>query len=119
MTTIYTWLVLASILSGCTTYQVNVIAVNERLASRELSCQVDILYQRPDQKFKEIAALELQGKPGISEYVDQLKQRACELGGDAVIIGQSQNKTSVFTAGNYIGSTTKMHGQASVIRWVK
>jgi hypothetical protein len=84
-------------LSGCATSVGLVIPSPMGLTApaRPSTCRVDFFWTRPDRPFQELAAVFAGHGAGIEyrDVLDAIRVKACELGGDAVILkdpGSSQ-----------------------------
>lgn len=95
----------------CSCAGVRVVNVNKQLAAR-VPCNIQLYTTRPNKPLEEIATLEGFGKLSPSSYYEMAKEKACELGGDAVLVGASTNRVE----GGVGGVDTHVNTTFSVIK---
>ncbi len=106
-------LMIPFLLSACAS--VKVLTVNKHLPSKPEECKIEVLSKEPSKKYEEIAVLEGTGGESNGAYISDAKAWACELGGDALIMGSSVAKTE---GGGEI-TYTRLNTTLSVIKYTK
>lgn len=89
---------LAAGLSSCTSAGVHSVipsASGFTAAPKPSTCSVDFFWTTPDRPYQELAAvlLAVTGTPDSAERQKAFRQKACELGGDAVIVRRPFDST--------------------------
>ncbi len=114
-------LVIASLLGGCSSARF--IATGNTYPPRPEDCQIEVFSSRiPDREYVELGILEGEGSLGadtLARVLPKMKQKACEAGGDAIILGSSGKSMNVSGDDNWISSDEKLNVTATVIRWVE
>ena len=103
--------------------------INKAYPHRGTHCQLQILSLPPREPFEELAVLELDGAPNVGDYVEQIREHACAIGGDAVVVGKIEDRmygfqfqppvyhgTGNYYSPGYVAPITNPEGRAIVIR---
>jgi len=81
-------LLVGATLTACYTPRTSVIPSSSGFTAtpRPSTCHVDFFWTPPDRPYVEIAAIESLNTGEYSRFQEVIRERACELGGDAVIV---------------------------------
>ena len=111
------YLILVLFLTGCASTSMSKL---KHYPSKASNCQIEVLTQKPDKKFEEIALLNARSGQSIFEsktvhsLLPKLKKSACQAGGDAIIITNSKEGGY-----NFGGPADRANASATVIKYKK
>ena len=112
-----------AILVGCAT--ATFVPTGDRYTAKPEDCAIQVFSSKlPDRGYEEIGILEGKGslgKSSLENVLPKMKNEACLVGGDAIILGSSQMNTRVVGSvenGN-ISSQEELNVTATVIRWIE
>ena len=111
------FLIFTLFLIGCVSTNVTNL---KSYPSKVENCKIEVLTQKPDKKFEEIALLNSRGGQSVFEgksvnsLLPNLKKKACLAGGDAIIITSSKEGGY-----NFVGPADRASVSATVIKYIK
>ena len=99
---------------------------DEKAAPKALNCDLEIFSTKlPARDYVELGILEAEGSgsaASLKDLLPEMKRKACEAGGDAIILSGSQRSTTTSGTvspgtGGTVATTPHLHANATVVRW--
>lgn len=90
-----TFALLIALLAGCATMDTTRLT-DKVYPAKPADCPIRVYTLRPSERFEEIALLNGQDWASLDSIIPRLKEEACALGADAIVITHSRPYTSTY-----------------------
>ncbi len=97
------------------------VSTGKLYPAKPKDCEIEVFSSKlPDRDYEELGILEGEGslgKDSLTDVLPKMKEKACQAGGDAIILFSSHKSVDVSGLDDIVGSDDKLNVVATVVRW--